>query len=153
MMRLAAMCCRVSLGVVAFICGMQLLVSCAGGNDGQPAGNGSVQQLDIRGFAYVPESPIRVGDVVRFHAAIFQPDVVSAQVHAAGEGNGELRLDLRDDGLEPDIVAGDHIWTAAVAWPAEIGAGIMAVSLEVQALVGGVTVTDKRLAPWLYVDP
>ncbi len=145
--------CWAIASVIAILCTMVQVVACASG--GNQPDNGTVvpQQLDIRGFSYLPPSPIHVGDLVRFTAAIFQPDLVSAEVFATGEGNGDLRLALRDDGVTPDVVAGDHIWTAAVQWPAEIGVGIMAVSLEVKATVAGVLVTDKRLVPWLYVDP
>jgi hypothetical protein len=152
-MRLAAVWRWVGTGPLAMVCGVLLLSACGGGV-GAPADGAPVhQQLDIRGFSYSPPSPIHVGDFVRFTAAIYQPDTISAQVYAVGEGNGELMLDMRDDGISPDVLAGDNIYTTAVEWPEAIGVGIMAVSLEVRAMLKGAVVTDKRLVPWLYVDP
>lgn len=143
---------RAALGVLAFSL-TALLAACGGGTSVAPNPGPQPVHLDIRSFNISPPGPIHLGDTLTFTALILEQQVVSAQVLATGESNGELRVDLHDDGVAPDIAAGDFIFTGDAVWAPALGTGIMAVSLGVQAMVNGELVTDKRLAPWLHVDP
>jgi hypothetical protein len=143
---------RVALGWIAFSAAV-LLGACGGGTGTDPNPGGPAGPLDIRSFNYSPPGPIHPGDTLTFTARILEQQVVSARVLANGESTGELRVDLHDDGVAPDVAAGDFIFSGSAVWAPELGTGIMAVSLSVQATVNGSLVQAKRLAPWLHVDP
>lgn len=141
-----------ALGALAFSI-IALLGACGGGTGVAPDPGPQPVHLDIRSFSISPPSPIHLGDTLTFTARILEQQVVSAQVLATGESHGELRVDLHDDGVAPDVTAGDFIFTGDAVWEPALGSGIMAVSLGVQAMVNGSLVNDKRLAPWLHVNP
>jgi hypothetical protein len=130
-----------------------LLWACGGGPGLDPNAGPPPVGLNIPAFSYAPPSPIRIGDTLTFTARILEPQVVSVQVLANGESHGELRVELRDDGVAPDAAAGDFTYTGAAVWTPALGPGVMAVSLTVTALVNGNLVSANRLSPWLHVAP
>jgi hypothetical protein len=150
--RLVSLLGRMALGLC--LLGIAALLGACGGGTGVDDSSGTpAVRLDIRSFSYSPPSPIHPGEMLTFTSRILEPNVVSVQALASGESHGELRVNLHDDGVAPDETAGDLMYTGAAVWDPALGTGIMAVSLSVQATVNGTPVLDKRLAPWLHVDP
>jgi hypothetical protein len=138
---------------VALVLAMLVLAGACGATAPADSGGADPLQLDIPAFGYFPQSPLHLGETLKLTARILEPQLLSSEVFITGESNYDLLLTLRDDGVAPDFMAGDKVFTAAVVWEPGLGTGIVAVSLSVHALRGEKEVEDKRLAPWLHIEP
>lgn len=144
---------RLTAAGLCLFCTAVVYVACGSGSDVVANPGAPYVRLNISSFGFTPPSPIHLGDTLTFSARVLEQQVVSVQVLATGESNGDLRVELHDDGVAPDETAGDAMYTGAAVWAPELGTGIMAVSLSVQAMRNGELVSDKRLTPWLHVEP
>lgn len=109
--------------------------------------------LEIESFSYSPPGPLHVGDTLTFTALIPQGGVSSAYVQAAIPGAGGMDVILHDDGLAPDAVAGDRVFSAARQWLATYGTGTAQVRLLASGLLDGQPASGVKDAADLQVLP
>ncbi len=107
--------------VIAAVAGMQTFTSCpvygAVGVYGMPS-----VPLDIAAFSYTPPSPIHTGDTLTFIAQLEPAQNVAADVYAE-VAPALFHVQLHDDGLAPDALAGDNVFSGSGQWTAECGTG------------------------------
>jgi hypothetical protein len=81
--------------------------------------------LTVRSFGYQPPGPIHVGDTLLFSVQV--PDGDIREVYALAHQTGDMKMFVRlhDDGVAPDIAAGDRVYAGEVQWQASYGTGRM----------------------------
>lgn len=109
--------------------------------------------LDIAAFSYAPPSPVHTGENLTFTAQILQGDVSNAWVQAAIPGVGGMDVILRDDGLAPDVIAGDRVFSGARQWLANYGTGTAQVRLLASGMLDGQPASGAKDAADLQVLP
>lgn len=99
-----------------------------------PAYGVQMVPLEIKFYTYTPSSPVHVGDTLTFTAQLEPAQYLQANV-AAGNTvepfHEWLHVQLHDDGVAPDTVAGDNVFTGSGRWLAEYGTGEMKAHLGV----------------------
>lgn len=109
--------------------------------------------LKIAAFSYAPPSPIRVGDSLTFTAQIPQGELSDVHASLSLPGGAEMFTLLHDDGVAPDALAGDRIFTGAARWLASYGAGTAAVRVSASGILQGEMAAGTKDAAPLTVLP
>lgn len=132
------------LGVLA---GMPALMACLRSLYGEPP-------VEIKNFGYQPPSPIHVGDTLTFTAELPVAGMLGATAYAGRPvDNSGLRVELHDDGVAPDKLASDGIYTGAGVWLAEYGRYTMQTKISAQGEVNGKPCASSEDGPPLEVLP
>lgn len=79
--------------------------------------------LAVKSFSFAPLGPIHTGDLLTMTAQIEPVANPHVHVYTLLGVPGGFQADLLDDGVAPDQVAGDYIFTGTERWLAEYGTG------------------------------
>jgi hypothetical protein len=79
--------------------------------------------LTVKSFSFAPLGPIHTGELLTMTAEIEPVANPSVRVYTRMGVPGGFQAELRDDGVAPDQVAGDYIFTGTERWLAEYGTG------------------------------
>lgn len=80
------------------------------------------RDVTITDFSYSPASPIHVGDTLTFRATLTRP-TAAGFVCAVVSIPEAVRVRCNDEGLPPDEVAGDSVYSGALVWDSALGTG------------------------------
>ena len=79
--------------------------------------------ITVKSFTFAPPGPIHTGDLLTMTAQIEPVANPSVHVYTRIGVPGGFQAQLRDDGVAPDQVAGDYVFTGMERWLAEYGTG------------------------------
>jgi hypothetical protein len=95
------------------------LTACYGPPSLPPPHDPTVVLLD---FSYTPASPVRVGDTLTLHATL-NHTTHAGWMSAVFKNFKFVSVDLLDDGLPPDDLADDGVYSGRITWGPELGNG------------------------------
>lgn len=109
--------------------------------------------LPLGASTYQPPSPIQAGTTLTFTAQLPYGTIEEADVTVGTQALGWHTAPLLDDGIAPDSVANDRVYTGILEWQPSYGTGEMYVNLYADGSYYGDRAIGQRQLPRLTVLP
>lgn len=136
---------RIVASLAAALTGLQALSGCPM-YGALPAYGMPFATLEVDSFTVAPPGPAHVGDSLTFYAQLEAAGERSAEVNA-GNLLEQFHLALHDDGVAPDMAAGDNVFSGSGVWQARFGMGSVSAALFAQGEKDGVWAVGNASLP------